>query len=286
MKISNTTGAVYGSPETPKKVDATQKIDEAISEAQKSANKVDSYKNETKTIKEAVFFDGAVATVSFRSFNGDGIVNIGFTKENIDRLKERFGDDVKDSGNNSCNLSGKAEKYIGAFWEYCKEKQPDTDSDGYMSFEEFKKSKSLLIGYDEINEAPVTAEISSSLTEEALKETGVDFSEKISVDQGFNDLIMFDKNIDGVIAKNELSELMANEMGSSASDLKNSAMLRWILWIAEGMQDEKEKKKNQAGQMDTENLRRMIAEGVENLPNIKNDGKLAELLQNLKTSLK
>ncbi len=178
MKISNTAGAVYSSNEAPKKADATQKIDEAIADAQKSAQKIDLYKNETKTIKEAVFFDGAVTTVSFRSFNGDGIVNMGFTKENIDRLKERFGDEVKDGGNNSCNLSGKAEKYIGAFWEYCKEKQPDTDSDGFISLEEFKKSKSLLIGYDETNEAPVTTEISSSLTEEALKETGVDFSEK------------------------------------------------------------------------------------------------------------
>ena len=66
---------------------------------------------------------------------------------------------------------------------------------------------------------------------------------------------------------------------------KDITMLRWLLWIAEGMQDE-EKNKKQKQTIDSENLRRKLTENLHSLPNTQNGGKLAEVLQNLKNSLK
>ena len=51
------------------------------------------------------------------------------------------------------------------------------------------------------------------------------------------------------------------------------------------MQDE-EKNKKQKQTIDSENLRRKLTENLHSLPNTQNGGKLAEVLQNLKNSLK
>lgn len=146
-----------------------------------------------------------------------------------------------------------------------------------------KKSKSLLVGYDEENSTPVTAEVGSGLTDKDLKDRGFGADFKISVDEDFNNLLKYDSNIDGIIGKNELADGIAADMSALAASGKDVAFLRWLLWLAEGMQDDEKKKK---AKMETTELRRTIADGINELPDVKNTGKLAELLQGLKSSLK
>lgn len=284
MKISPT-GAACGSAEIKKPTQdiKSQEIDIG---GENAKTKIDTYENKIKTTKQAIGFNGATAVVSFRNLQNDAVVQISVTAENIERFKERFGGEIVEDGNGRYALAGKAERYMGAFWEYYRELQPDADNNGYIEYAEYKKSKSLLVGYDEKNGAPVTSEISSGLTDKDLEDRGIGADLKISVDEDFNNLLKYDKNIDGVIGKNELAEGMATDMSNLAASGKDVAFLRWLLWLAEGMQDEEKKKKNQQNaQMETTELRRIISDGINELPDIKNSGKLAELLQNLKSSL-
>ncbi len=285
MKISST-GAACGSTEIRK---STQNIEsqETDIENKDTKAKIDAYESSTKTARQAIAFDGATAVVSFRNLQNDALVQISVTAENIERFKERFGGDVIESSNGHYTLGGKAEKYMGAFWEYYKELQPDADDNGYIEYEEYKKSKSLLVGYDEENSAPVTAEVGSGLTDKDLKDRGFGADFKISVDEDFNNLLKYDSNIDGIIGKNELADGIAADMSALAASGKDVAFLRWLLWLAEGMQDDEKKKKNQQNaKIETTELRRTIADGINELPDVKNTGKLAELLQSLKSSLK
>lgn len=283
MKVTNNIGAVYGSPEAPKKAPFLDISKSDVVEAQ-SDKKADCFDCELKIAKKAVWFDKATETVSFRGSQNDGITQVALTKENIDRLKQRFGDDLKWDGVCGYNLTGKAEKYISAFWEYHQEKQPDIDDNGLISRDEFIKSKSLLIGYDEESQAPVSVELTPIANE--IDKIDDDLTYDKSIDELFNELIKFDENVDGIISKKELGENMTVNAGADMSRAKDVAMLRWLLWIAEGMEDEKKRNKNNVAKMDTENLRRTMFEKIDALPNVKNNSKLAELLQNLKGSLK
>jgi hypothetical protein len=117
---------------------------------------------------------------------------------------------------------------------------------------------------------------------QAIEKAGINSQTKVSVDEDFNGLLLFDANIDGIISKNEIGNEMTTQWVGNGKDI---TMLRWLLWIAEGMQDE-EKNKKQKQTIDSENLRRKLTENLHSLPNTQNGGKLAEVLQNLKNSLK
>jgi Ca2+-binding EF-hand superfamily protein len=279
MKISNT-GAGNGSFEIKKQPNGNKAFADNLQE--KNLSSVDSYQKNINTSKEAIDFDGAGGIFLFRSVKNDALIKISVTTDNIERFKNRFDNEITMTAEGEYILSGGAEKYISAFWEYYKEKQPDTDNNGYIDYEEFKSGKSLLTGYDEDNQAPVTTKLSDGFSDAELEKAGINSQTKISVDEDFNGLLLFDANIDGIISKNEIGNEMTTQWVGNGKDI---TMLRWLLWIAEGMQDE-EKNKKQKQTIDSENLRRKLTENLHSLPNTQNGGKLAEVLQNLKNSLK
>lgn len=279
MKISNT-GAGNGSFEIKKQQNGNKAFADNLQE--KNLSSVDSYQKNINTSKEAIDFDGAGGIFLFRSVKNDALIKISMTTDNIERFKNRFDNEITMTAEGEYILSGGAEKYISAFWEYYKEKQPDTDNNGYIDYEEFKSGKSLLTGYDEDNQAPVTTKLSDGFSDAELEKAGINSQTKVSVDEDFNGLLLFDANIDGIISKNEIGNEMTTQWVGNGKDI---TMLRWLLWIAEGMQDE-EKNKKQKQTIDSENLRRKLTENLHSLPNTQNGGKLAEVLQNLKNSLK
>lgn len=279
MKISNT-GAASGSFEIKKQPNGNKAFADNLQE--KNLSSVDSYQKNINTSKEAIDFDGAGGIFLFRSVKNDALIKISMTTDNIERFKNRFDNEITMTAEGEYILSGRAEKYISAFWEYYKEKQPDTDNNGYIDYEEFKSGKSLLAGYDEHNQAPVTTKLSDGFSDAELEKAGINSQTKVSVDEDFNGLLLFDANIDGIISKNEIGNEMTTQWVGNGKDI---TMLRWLLWIAEGMQDE-EKNKKQKQTIDSENLRRKLTENLHSLPNTQNGGKLAEVLQNLKNSLK
>lgn len=279
MKISNT-GAASGSFEIKKQPNGNKAFADNLQE--KNLSSVDSYQKNINTSKEAIDFDGAGGIFLFRSVKNDALIKISMTTDNIERFKNRFDNEITMTAEGEYILSGRAEKYISAFWEYYKEKQPDTDNNGYIDYEEFKSGKSLLTGYDEDNQAPVTTKLSDGFSDAELEKAGINSQTKVSVDEDFNGLLLFDANIDGIISKNEIGNEMTTQWVGNGKDI---TMLRWLLWIAEGMQDE-EKNKKQKQTIDSENLRRKLTENLHSLPNTQNGGKLAEVLQNLKNSLK
>ena len=279
MKISNT-GAGNGSFEIKKQQNGNKAFADNLQE--KNLSSVDSYQKNINTSKEAIDFDGAGGIFLFRSVKNDALIKISMTTDNIERFKNRFDNEITMTAEGEYILSGRAEKYISAFWEYYKEKQPDTDNNGYIDYEEFKSGKSLLTGYDEDNQAPVATKLSDGFSDAELEKAGINSQTKVSVDEDFNGLLLFDANIDGIISKNEIGNEMTTQGVGNGKDI---TMLRWLLWIAEGMQDE-EKNKKQKQTIDSENLRRKLTENLNSLPNTQNGGKLAEVLQNLKNSLK
>ena len=279
MKISNT-GAGNGSFEIKKQQNGNKAFADNLQE--KNLSNVDSYQKNINTSKEAIDFDGAGGIFLFRSVKNDALIKISMTTDNIERFKNRFDNEITMTAEGEYILSGRAEKYISAFWEYYKEKQPDTDNNGYIDYEEFKSGKSLLTGYDEDNQAPVATKLSDGFSDAELEKAGINSQTKVSVDEDFNGLLLFDANIDGIISKNEIGNEMTTQWVGNGKDI---TMLRWLLWIAEGMQDE-EKNKKQKQTIDSENLRRKLTENLHSLPNTQNGGKLAEVLQNLKNSLK
>lgn len=279
MKISNT-GAGNGSFEIKKQQNGNRAFADNLQE--KNLSSVDSYQKNINTSKEAIDFDGAGGIFLFRSVKNDAPIKISMTTDNIERFKNRFDNEITMTAEGEYILSGRAEKYISAFWEYYKEKQPDTDNNGYIDYEEFKSGKSLLTGYDEDNQAPVATKLSDGFSDAELEKAGINSQTKVSVDEDFNGLLLFDANIDGIISKNEIGNEMTTQWVGNGKDI---TMLRWLLWIAEGMQDE-EKNKKQKQTIDSENLRRKLTENLHSLPNTQNGGKLAEVLQNLKNSLK
>ncbi len=279
MKISNT-GAGNGSFEIKKQQNGNKAFADNLQE--KNLSSVDSYQKNINTSKEAIDFDGAGGIFLFRSVKNDALIKISMTTDNIERFKNRFDNEITMTAEGEYILSGRAEKYISAFWEYYKEKQPDTDNNGYIDYEEFKSGKSLLTGYDEDNQAPVATKLSDGFSDAELEKAGINSQTKVSVDEDFNGLLLFDANIDGIISKNEIGNEMTTQWVGNGKDI---TMLRWLLWIAEGMQDE-EKNKKQKQTIDSENLRRKLTENLHSLPNTQNGGKLAEVLQNLKNSLK
>lgn len=279
MKISNT-GAGNGSFEIKKQQNGNRAFADNLQE--KNLSSVDSYQKNINTSKEAIDFDGAGGIFLFRSVKNDALIKISMTTDNIERFKNRFDNEITMTAEGEYILSGRAEKYISAFWEYYKEKQPDTDNNGYIDYEEFKSGKSLLTGYDEDNQAPVATKLSDGFSDAELEKAGINSQTKVSVDEDFNGLLLFDANIDGIISKNEIGNEMTTQWVGNGKDI---TMLRWLLWIAEGMQDE-EKNKKQKQTIDSENLRRKLTENLNSLPNTQNGGKLAEVLQNLKNSLK
>jgi Ca2+-binding EF-hand superfamily protein len=279
MKISNT-GAGNGSFEIKKQQNGNRAFADNLQE--KNLSSVDSYQKNINTSKEAIDFDGAGGIFLFRSVKNDALIKISVTTDNIERFKNRFDNEITMTAEGEYILSGRAEKYISAFWEYYKEKQPDTDNNGYIDYEEFKSGKSLLTGYDEDNQAPVATKLSDGFSDAELEKAGINSQTKVSVDEDFNGLLLFDANIDGIISKNEIGNEMTTQWVGNGKDI---TMLRWLLWIAEGMQDE-EKNKKQKQTIDSENLRRKLTENLNSLPNTQNGGKLAEVLQNLKNSLK
>lgn len=279
MKISNT-GAGNGSFEIKKQQNGNRAFADNLQE--KNLSSVDSYQKNINTSKEAIDFDGAGGIFLFRSVKNDALIKISVTTDNIERFKNRFDNEITMTAEGEYILSGRAEKYISAFWEYYKEKQPDTDNNGYIDYEEFKSGKSLLTGYDEDNQAPVATKLSDGFSDAELEKAGINSQTKVSVDEDFNGLLLFDANIDGIISKNEIGNEMTTQWVGNGKDI---TMLRWLLWIAEGMQDE-EKNKKQKQTIDSENLRRKLTENLHSLPNTQNGGKLAEVLQNLKNSLK
>ena len=279
MKISNT-GADSSSFEIKKQPNSNKAFADNLQE--KNLSNVDSYQKNINTSKEAIDFDGAGGIFLFRSVKNDALIKISMTTDNIERFKNRFDNEITMTAEGEYILSGRAEKYISAFWEYYKEKQPDTDNNGYIDYEEFKSGKSLLTGYDEDNQAPVATKLSDGFSDAELEKAGINSQTKVSVDEDFNGLLLFDANIDGIISKNEIGNEMTTQWVGNGKDI---TMLRWLLWIAEGMQDE-EKNKKQKQTIDSENLRRKLTENLHSLPNTQNGGKLAEVLQNLKNSLK
>ena len=279
MKISNT-GAGNGSFEIKKQQNGNRAFADNLQE--KNLSSVDSYQKNINTSKEAIDFDGAGGIFLFRSVKNDALIKISMTTDNIERFKNRFDNEITMTAEGEYILSGRAEKYISAFWEYYKEKQPDTDNNGYIDYEEFKSGKSLLTGYDEDNQAPVATKLSDGFSDAELEKAGINSQTKVSVDEDFNGLLLFDANIDGIISKNEIGNEMTTQWVGNGKDI---TMLRWLLWIAEGMQDE-EKNKKQKQTIDSENLRRKLTENLNSLPNTQNGGRLAEVLQNLKNSLK
>ena len=279
MKISNT-GAGNGSFEIKKQQNGNRAFADNLQE--KNLSSVDSYQKNINTSKEAIDFDGAGGIFLFRSVKNDALIKISMSTDNIERFKNRFDNEITMTAEGEYILSGRAEKYISAFWEYYKEKQPDTDNNGYIDYEEFKSGKSLLTGYDEDNQAPVATKLSDGFSDAELEKAGINSQTKVSVDEDFNGLLLFDANIDGIISKNEIGNEMTTQWVGNGKDI---TMLRWLLWIAEGMQDE-EKNKKQKQTIDSENLRRKLTENLNSLPNTQNGGRLAEVLQNLKNSLK
>lgn len=279
MKISNT-GADSSSFEIKKQPNSNKAFADNLQE--KNLSNVDSYQKNINTSKEAIDFDGAGGIFLFRSVKNDALIKISMTTDNIERFKNRFDNEITMTAEGEYILSGRAEKYISAFWEYYKEKQPDTDNNGYIDYEEFKSGKSLLAGYDEHNQAPVTTKLSDGFSDAELEKAGINSQTKVSADEDFNGLLLFDSNIDGIISKNEIGNEMTTQWVGNGKDI---TMLRWLLWIAEGMQDE-EKNKKQKQTIDSENLRRKLTENLNSLPNTQNGGRLAEVLQNLKNSLK
>ena len=279
MKISNT-GADSSSFEIKKQPNSNKAFADNLQE--KNLSSVDSYQKNINTSKEAIDFDGAGGIFLFRSVKNDALIKISMTTDNIERFKNRFDNEITMTAEGEYILSGRAEKYISAFWEYYKEKQPDTDNNGYIDYEEFKSGKSLLTGYDEDNQAPVATKLSDGFSDAELEKAGINSQTKVSVDEDFNGLLLFDANIDGIISKNEIGNEMTTQWVGNGKDI---TMLRWLLWIAEGMQDE-EKNKKQKQTIDSENLRRKLTENLNSLPNTQNGGRLAEVLQNLKNSLK
>jgi hypothetical protein len=239
-------------------------------------------------LKQPVCFAGACGIFSFTTPDNNSAAQISMTAENISRFKKRFGSEIADNGDNQYCLSGKAEKYMNAFWEYFKEKQPDSNSDGYINFEEYKNSSSLLIGYDEENNAPITTKISSGLSDECLNMFGINKCTFESVDQAFNDLLTYDENIDGIISKCEIGKGVSEDFESRAKSLDpDSLFYRCLLQFINEKEEEEEKKTTkQNEQLDIAKLRFKIDEAIDALPNIKTECKLTGLLQNLKTSLK
>ena len=237
MKISNT-GAGNGSFEIKKQQNGNRAFADNLQE--KNLSSVDSYQKNINTSKEAIDFDGAGGIFLFRSVKNDAPIKISMTTDNIERFKNRFDNEITMTAEGEYILSGRAEKYISAFWEYYKEKQPDTDNNGYIDYEEFKSGKSLLTGYDEDNQAPVATKLSDGFSDAELEKAGINSQTKVSVDEDFNGLLLFDANIDGIISKNEIGNEMTTQWVGNGKDI---TMLRWLLWIAEGMQDEEKNKK-------------------------------------------
>ena len=277
MKVTNT-GANSGSFGLGK-----QSKSDAFSREIENIAKLDEFKQTANKSKEAIKYENADGVFTFRSFQNESVVRVSMTKENIERFKQRFGDEISDTADKNYILSGKAEKYMSAFWEYYKEKQPDTDENGYIDYSELKIGKSLLVGYDDKNNTPVTVSLSDGFSDEELEKMGVDKQLKISVDEDFNALLGFDENIDGIIGKNEIGNGIADQQLSGGKDI---TLVRWLLWISEGMQDEDKKKKEKQTNINSENLRRKLMENINSLPTSQNSGKLAEVLQNLQNSLR
>jgi len=277
LKISNTTGAVYGSPETPKKVDSANKIDEAIAEAQKSDDKMDSYQSEAKIVKKAVPFDGAVAKISFRNITLDGIVEFNFSKEAFSKLSGKFGSSLQKSGENEYIATDSAEKYLAASYRLFQFNMKDMDGDGKINFEEYKESNNAILGYDDLNNMPILAKLKDHASDESIiKYEKFNRDDLKSLDELFSRDLLVDNNLDGVIQKAEIEKSITTP--NKVLESLNKLVLMFGNFLDDD-DEEKKKKYAEAVGMDINTLK-LLATDVRSFSS--KSSPLVKLLTDLK----
>lgn len=280
MKISNTTGAVYGSPETSKKTVVAEKFETIAVDSQDNSLNADSYKNDTKVIKKSIAFDGAFAKISFRDINRSGIIEFNLSMEAFEKLKDTFGDSIVKKNENTYIANSNAEKYLAASYELFKHNMPDLDQDGKINFEEFKNSNKAILAYDNSQNMPVLGKLKDYVTDEDIvKYEKFSKDDAKSLDEMFCKEILIDKNIDGIIQKAEAENAITNPYG-------NLQTLKELLLTMDSFEDidDEEKKKIYAKAIGMDiNVLKSLARDVDLFKT--NTSPLAHLLSNLRDSV-